>query len=422
MRPLKNLYRKGEPKESAVFDISTLVSLVFAALGLLYWTAQLVILIRVDRRVPRLDQLSEEEREDWPRVSVIITACNEEAGLEAAVRDRLAEDYPELEFVLVEDRSTDGTPEIARRLAQEDPRIKLEQITELPHGWLGKPYALQRGLERATGQWLVFSDGDVSVHRGALRRLVALCERRGIDHCAVIPRLRPVSPLLDSLTSAFLRLVALNLRIWAIEDPRQSAAVGIGAFNLVRRSALERSPGFEWLRMEVADDLCLGQMLKAAGARQSVVNGREYLDVQFHSSVKDSLRSAERATYTAIGNFSILRLAAMALVVLALELSPLMSLALASAPAALIPGGFLLAIAVAAMVVSNRFNGRPSGNLVLFPVAELLVAYSMLRSGVLGTLRGGIVWRGTFYPNEQLKAGRRFGSAWKMLAGLRSDS
>jgi hypothetical protein len=398
-----------------VTDLFAIASAALAGLGLVYWGAQWVVLLRVARSVPLLDQLPQQPRSHWPRVSAIVTACNEEATLEQAVRARFAEDYPDLELILVEDRSTDSTPDIARRLALEDPRLKVVHLRELPDGWLGKVHAMQRGLEQATGEWLLFSDGDVSAHRGVLGRLVDYCERRGLDHCTVLPRLRPVNPLLDCLSSVFMRLVALNLRLWAIEDPSSKASVGIGAFNMVRRAAFERSPGFEWLRLEVADDLCLGEMLKASGARQSVVNGRALVDLEFHSSVGDALRSSERATFTAVGNFSLARLVVMAAAVMGLELSPLLSLALARAPVTFAAGFAALAVAVAAQLAANRFNGRSSGNLVLLPLAELLSGYSMVRAGVLGTWRGGIRWRGTFYSSKQLKAGRRFGTAFRTL-------
>jgi glycosyltransferase involved in cell wall biosynthesis len=381
---------------------------VVAAIGLLYWGLQLYIIVRVARSVPILKDLPEETLDGWPRVSVIMTACNEEAALEQAVRARLEEDYPNLELILVQDRSTDRTPEIARRLGESDPRLKVIHITQLPEGWLGKLNAMQKGLDAATGEWLLFSDGDVAVHKGALRRVVGYCEENALDHCAVLPALRPVNPILDCMTSIFMRLVTLNFRIWSIENPRSGASVGIGAFNFVRRGIMEKMGGFMPLRMEVADDITLGQMLKAAGACQSVLNGKGLVELQFHRSVGDSLRSAERATYTAIGNFSLARLAAIGLAAFLLELSPLWAMALSGTPLSFALSVILIHVAMLAMVACNRWLGRSSLNLMLLPVAEWIILYSQLRSGVLGALRGGILWRGTFYPNALLKAGRRF--------------
>ena len=388
-------------------DVGQVLLALLLLVGYPYWLYQLVTLVRVSRRVPVLEDLPEEAREPWPRVSVIMTARNEEAALEQAMQARLLDDYPHLELVLVQDRSTDRTPQIADRLAAADSRVKVVHISTLPEGWLGKLNALQQGLDAATGEWLLFSDADVSVHRGVLRRIVSYCERRGIDHCTVLPSFHGVNPLLDSLTSVFLRLIGLNCRIWAIEDPRSRASVGAGAFNFVRRAALAKTKGFAWLKMEVADDLALGQMLKAAGAQQSIVNGRGMTGLVFHRSLGDALRSAARGTYTAAGNFSLAKLVAMGVALPALELSPLAALAASRSPATIGASAVLLLVAVGAMLVANRWLARPAWHVLLEPLGALLSGYSCVRSGVLGKWRGGIVWRGNFYPEAALKAGKR---------------
>ncbi len=385
------------------------------ALAFVWWGFQLLTLVRVTRAVPRVEALPPGVAARRPSVSAVLTARNEERSLEEAVRARLEDPHPGLEVIIVDDRSTDRTGEIADQLAASDARVKVVHVRELPPGWLGKLNALQQGLAVATGEWVLFSDGDVSVHREVLDRVLTHCEHRQLDHCVLVPRMLPVNPMLDAVTSVFMRLVALNLRNWALEDPGASASVGIGAFNLFRRSALERTPGLAWLKLEVADDVSLGQMLKSCGARQSAVNGCAMAELTFHRSLKESLVSAERATFTAIGNFSLARLVALAAAMLALELSPLVALALARTGPQTVAALGASALAVATMVMSNRWSNRSSWHLVLTPLAELIIAYSQVRAGVLGTLRGGIAWRGTFYPTAALKAGRRFGRSWAEL-------
>lgn len=396
-----------------------MASSVLLVLAFLYWGFQFITLVRVMRSVPRVEELPAALEGPRPTVSAVLTARNEAESLEEAVRARLADANPGLELLIVDDRSTDQTGAIADRLAALDPRVKAVHVKELPPGWLGKLNALQQGLAASSGEWVLFSDGDVSVHRDVLDRVLAYCEKKRLDHCVLVPRMLPVHPLLDAVTSAFMRVVALNLRNWALEDPASSASVGIGAFNLFRRSALERTPGLEWLKMEVADDVTLGQMLKACGARQSAVNGCAMAELTFHRSVKDSLVSAERATFTAIGNFSFARLLGLSLAVLVLELSPL--LALGSDGVTRLGALVTCGLAVMTMVLSNRWWKRSLWHLVLTPVAEFVVAYSQVRAGFLGTVRGGISWRGTFYPTAQLKAGRRFGRSWAELRGQASS-
>jgi len=92
----------------------------------------------------------------------------------------------------------------------------------------------------------------------------------------------------------FTRLLVVGARLGEVHDPDSRAAMGVGAFNLVRRTAFERTPGFEWLELEIADDLALGQMLKRSGARTAVVNGKGQLGLYFQRSMKDLARGAER--------------------------------------------------------------------------------------------------------------------------------
>src|SRR5678816_2035205 len=117
----------------------------------------------------------------WPRVSLIVPACNEETTLAAAMQAKLACDYADLEVVLVEDRSTDTTPRIADELAARDPRVRVIHLTQLPAGWLGRVHALDQGVRAATGEWLLFSDADVHLSPTVLSRIVASAEAAGSD-------------------------------------------------------------------------------------------------------------------------------------------------------------------------------------------------------------------------------------------------
>ena len=114
----------------------------------------------------------------WPRVSVVIPARNEALGIARALESRLADGYPDLEIVVVDDRSDDNTPRIIADFAARDPRPKAVRVDELPHGWLGEVNALAVGAREATGDWMLFSDADVEVAPRMLSRAVAHCETR----------------------------------------------------------------------------------------------------------------------------------------------------------------------------------------------------------------------------------------------------
>ncbi|HZH02601.1 MAG TPA: glycosyltransferase, partial [Myxococcaceae bacterium] len=118
-----------------------LTGTVLSAVGLLYWLSALWRVVRTSSALPRLDRVQDDAPKPWPKVSIIIPACNEGETLEEATASKLAQDYPDFELILINDRSTDGTGEIAARLAARDARLRVLHVAELPEGWLGKVHA-----------------------------------------------------------------------------------------------------------------------------------------------------------------------------------------------------------------------------------------------------------------------------------------
>lgn len=363
--------------------------------SLAYWVVVAVCVFRTVRGVPKLGDA--EARSFWPRVSLIVPGRDEEAHVEAALRSKLDDDYPNLEVVFVDDRSRDATRAIADRLAEGEPRLRVVHVDVLPPGWLGKVHALQRGLEHATGDWILFSDADVRLAPGTLQRVVAHAERENAGHLTLIPRMTGSGVLLGPTLAAFFRMIVTGGRLWSVSRPESSAAMGIGAFNLVRRTALERSPGLSWLRLEVADDVCLGVMLKQSGARTLVVHGCNWVSRDFYPSYRGLLRGIEKNG----ASIPLPLLVLGQLVYVPLEVgflggSPLL----------------LLATAVLAVATSLRLSHWLEVHLVpavVSPLGGVLLAIAMLRAGALAWWRGGVRWRDTFYATAELRRGGRLG-------------
>jgi cellulose synthase/poly-beta-1,6-N-acetylglucosamine synthase-like glycosyltransferase len=354
------------------------------------------------------DMVPDDAPDEWPRVSVIITACNEEDTIENAVRSRLDDDYPGLELVLVDDRSTDRTGAIVDKLAAGDALVTAIHVEELPDGWLGKVHAMDVGARAAGGEWLVFSDADVRVRPGTIARAVSYADERDLDHLAVLPEFLPAGALIDAVVSDFSRILCVFGRVWEISDPKSSAAAGSGSFNMVRRAALEATQGLEWLRLEVADDVTMGQMLKASGARQRLAKGNGWVGVCFYPTIRDALIGSERAMFTALGGCSLARCVAIGVGLVVLELAPL-ALALQHRDRwSRRVGLALIGAQLAVSMIFNKWFERPLSHAAVAPLGSLAIAVLSVRAGVLGKVRGGINWRGTFYPTPLLKSGRRF--------------
>src|SRR5262245_12489012 len=243
-------------------SLSTVLWLEALLLATIVWSMALAGALWVRARLPRLSDLPDVPAAGgWPRLSVVVPSRNEGHSVERATLSLLGQDYPELEIVAVDDRSTDTTGRILDELASRHASLSAVHVRELPEGWLGKNHASHVGAAAASGEWLLFTDGDVVFHPGALRRAVSYALSRGLGHLAVVPQLVAPEFLERAFVAAFALLMSLKFQVWKLGRPRNGAYIGLGAFNLVRRADYERVGGHRRLAMEVVDDLKLGLVL-----------------------------------------------------------------------------------------------------------------------------------------------------------------
>ena len=222
--------------------------------------------------VPKFDEVAPrtEPRGTLPRLSVLIPACNEATTIERALRTLLKQDYPHLEVVVVNDRSEDDTGAIL--IVLQGKILAFELCTRSFTRWVvGKVYALKMAAEQASGEWLLCSG------RGH-----SFCERLFEKGC-VVCRARVVGSFIasahDDLTFYLGAIqhrlcyagILLAVKPWHVNDTQRPEGLGVGAFNMVRRVAFEDTMGFEWFKMDVADDVALGQMMKNATGRSHIL-------------------------------------------------------------------------------------------------------------------------------------------------------
>jgi glycosyltransferase involved in cell wall biosynthesis len=388
-------------------NIFQLILSVFLGLVAAWWVLNFVLVLRIIFSVKHIEKLKFVEPKRWPKLSVVITACNEASTIEEAMKSRLEENYPDVEFILIDDRSTDSTTEIVDRIAASDKRVRPIHIKELPEGWLGKVNALNTGYKAAKGEWILFSDVDLHIKSGAVKRLIAYAESESYDHIVLAPEMWPKSFFLNVMYSVLIRTLLVGGRLWAIEDPKSTAAVGAGAFNLVRRSAFEKTKGFEWIKMETIDDVCIGQMIKESGGKIAAVNGKGWCGLYFYNSIGELARGFEKSFYPAIANFSLTLTLIMCLGTI-LEILPFIAFFLTVGKLALILAITGSTFSIAAMVTINYWLRGAIIGPIFWPIGAILWAGVAIRASILGKIRDGVYWRGTFYKNEALKNGKRF--------------
>ena len=340
-----------------------------------------------------------------PPLSIIAAARNEARGIEAAVASLLRLDYPALEIVIVNDRSTDDTGAILERLSKVvsgfSRTVKIVNITELPDGWLGKNYALQVGSDAATGDLLLFTDADIVFEASTLRRAVTLVEEQHIDHLAVIPDIVVPGVALNAFVAAFGVFFSMYARPWKVRDPRSSAHIGVGAFNMIRSEVYRAIGGHRAIAMRPDDDIKLGKLVKKHGFRQDVAIGHGLITVEWYASLGELIDGLMKNAFAGV-DYSLWKVAGSSAALFLMNVWPVLAVFFTSGMTRALNAASVLLI----VLIFWTVNGTRVAYVLAFPAAAVLFIYIMWRSALIAITRGTIGWRGTEYPLSQMRANR----------------
>jgi len=375
-----------------------------ALANLVIVAAAIFILVRGNRSIRFLCDLPANLPSTAPRVSIIVAARNEETNLEAALESLLAQDYPDLELTVVDDRSSDATPAILARVQARDARLRVVRLDRLPAGWLGKNYALERGAAAALGDILVFADADVVMRADAVRRAVAHALAASRDHLAITPEMIGPGVMLGTFMSAFTMYFSLYARPWKASDPQSRCFIGIGAFNLVRAGVYRAVGGHARIAMRPDDDIKLGKIIKDAGYSQEMLFGCGKIGVEWYPTITALARGLEKNTLAGV-EYSVVAILGGAVAQTALFVWPFVALACTSG-AVLALNAVTCVLLVAACIDQTRYVGVSRWHAAGLPVATVLFIWILLRATYVTLRDDGINWRGTHYPLAALKANR----------------
>ena len=354
-------------------------------------------------RLPWLKDFAPVADPDCPRISVLFAARDEEKKLPSALATLAAIDYPNLEIVAVNDRSSDTTGAILDAFAAKHPRLRVVHVHELPPGWLGKPHALQKAYEASSGEWLVFTDADVKYRPDALRRVVSLVCEGKLDHVALLGDVDRGGFWDNVLITFFGMSFQLATDLYQVSNPNSRAYVGVGAFQMLKRTAYEACGAHRRLAMEVIDDMKLGKLVKQARFRSGVAVAQDAVSVEWHMGLRNLVLGLEKNFFAAAG-FQLHMVAAQVASLMLFNVAPFVGLGIGH--------GWIRILAAISVLIALCFH--LGGDVVMrvpvwycltLPLGATVFAYILLRSTVITLRQGGIYWRGTFYPLAELRRG-----------------
>ena len=343
-----------------------------------------------------------------PRVSIVVPARNEEKDIEQSLTRLLELDYNNYEVIAVNDRSLDQTGEIMERVAARSAnngngRLRVIHHRELPAGWLGKTHAMWTATTQATGDWLLFTDADVLFKPDSVRRAVAYAEAEKADHVVLFPQMIMKRPGEFMMIAFFQTMFVFGHRPWKVADPKSKDHMGVGAFNLIRRSTYEAVGTYEALRMEVLDDMKLGKVVKNAGFAQRNVFGGDLISIRWARGARGVVDNLTK-NFFAVLSFQWWRTVVSAFGLAFLNLMPFLGLWFAHGWERL-PYAIALGSMLSIYVGMSWRSGVPAYYFLLHPVSTFLFIYTLLLSMFHALWNDGIIWRGTRYPLEELRKG-----------------
>jgi hypothetical protein len=249
----------------------------------------------------------------------------------------------------------------------------------------------------------VFTDADVRFKPEVLRRSVTMAREKSLDHLTLFCDVEMLGFWEKVLITFFGFTFQMATDPYRVGNPHSRAYVGVGAFQMLRRSAYEAAGTHRRLAMEVVDDMKLAKIVKMAGFRSGVAVAQDFVVVRWHAGAGNLIRGVTK-NFFAGASFSLWQVGFSVAASLLMNVLPFVALPFLHV--------WTLAFAVVAVVMMLAFHAgvdwvmRVSPLYALtHPLGAVIVAYMLLRSAVVTLRQGGIIWRGTFYSLEELKRG-----------------
>lgn len=344
------------------------------------------------------------ELKDVPKVSVIVPAKDEEASIRKCLDSLAGQAYKNFECILVDDRSKDSTGAIMEEFAEKHSHFKMISIRELPEGWLGKNHALQKGAELSSGEYLLFTDGDVIFEKEAVLKSIRICVKNNLDHLTLLPKFNSRDWFFSALNVFYITVLISYLRPSTIGKAKRYHA-GFGAFNMVKGSVYQSIGAHNKLRMEVLDDVMLGKLISVSGFSCAMAYGKGLVSLTWYANAKKMILGFEKNGFAAM-EYSVFLSVLLGVSMLYFYFLPFVLIFFLPP---FLQMGLILYFSLMLRVffeMTKWLDYNPFVSL-LAPFLAWIPYFAQVRSAFLNLTRGKVIWRETAYSLEELKSHRK---------------
>jgi len=339
-----------------------------------------------------------------PFVSVCVPARNEERDIEACLTSLLNQNYPHFEVIVVDDNSTDSTPDIIESLQDHHANLVAIQGAALPADWYGKPFALHQAGQKARGELLLFTDADPVFQRYALTTAVHLIQKHQLGMLTLLPGAEFGSFWERAVQPVIFAFIAALTRFGKVNDPESPDAMGVGAFILLRREVYDRVGGHEALKQAILEDIGMARLVKQSGAKIMIADAQKIYAIRMYHSFREIWTGWRKNVFLAMKK-SIFKTFYYILCVLGFVVTPWLMVVVHLWMGSGL-GWQVMALAGLGLVLITKLTLCHELNLekryaLLFPLGALVMAAIMINSMIHILYRGQTEWRGRTYKQPE---------------------
>jgi len=337
-----------------------------------------------------------------PLISVCVPARNEERNIRDCVESILAQDYPNFEVIVLEDRSTDRTGKILEDLSKQNDKLRIINGADLPKGWAGKPHALFQASAAAhgtPGAWLCFVDADTFLSPTTL----SSCYAKAIETQADMFTIMTFQILGSFWEKTVMPIVMTALSVGfsphKVNDPKSKDAIANGQFILIKRSVYDAIGGHERVKDQIVEDKAISEQVKWNGYRLIVANGYSVAKTRMYTSLPEMWEGWTKNIY------------------LGLSEQPSLMLLGVSGAFILLVAAFFLPLWPLLGIYWYFHNGGWLASIVVFESLILWIIVIYVRARVAIGM-GISPWYAFTLPlGSAVFAAMMFASAWKVISG-----